>query len=135
MTHSIFLQNHFSFTHQLDVPFICWLCMVINFPITSKFPSIHDFNCKIGKFFKLTYAKKHSFKPTEFSITHTLPALLGFTTSPACDGRTFPTSTHNDSNVMSGHNVLSRHSVKHYEAMIINRFFISWNYIVQSNNK
>ena len=116
MTPLLFLHNDVSFSHQLDVPFICWFCMVIGFSITTQIPRIHNLNCTIGELFKLTCANGHSFTTAKLSVAHLLSSLLRLTTCPISNGRTFFTSTHNACNVMRGRRLLLRHSVKHYKA-------------------
>ena len=124
MKQSLFRHNDFSFSHQLDEPFISWFCMAIDFTITTQIPWIHNFNCTIGNSFKMTRADRHSFTSTKLSVAHLFSSLLRFTNNPTIDRGAFFTSTHIVSNVMSGHFVSLCHSVKHYETMVFNRFFI-----------
>ena len=75
-----------SFSHQLDVPFIAWLCSVIGFAVTAQIPRIHDFDSAKRKFLELNGIQRHSLAMAKLSIAHLFSTLLGFTTSPTCDG-------------------------------------------------
>lgn len=61
---------------------------------------------------------------TEFAITNLFPSLLRFTTNPTTNRRSLSTFAHKILNVMRGHNVSLRHSVKHYKTLIIKYVFI-----------
>ena len=82
------------FSHQLDIPFIGWICTIIGFSVPTQIPGVHDFDGAKGKFFKLTGTNRHPLTTAEFSVTHLLTSLLRFTTNPTCDGGAFFTSTH-----------------------------------------
>ena len=115
MIHILFLQNTFSFSHQLDVPFIRWISMEINLPIATQIPRIHYLNRQMRNAFKEACANGDSFSTAKLSVAHLLPSFLRFTAYPACYWGTFLTSAHFVLNVMRGHRLSLCHSVKHYK--------------------
>lgn len=115
MTHLLFLYNDVSFAHQLDIPFICWFCTVIDFSITAQIPSIHDLDSQIWDTLKAVCPNRNSFSTTKLSVAHLLPSLLRFTTCPICYWGAFFTSAHFVLNVISGHRLSLCHLVKHYK--------------------
>ena len=109
-----------SFSHQFGVPFIVWVRFVVKFTITSQRPRFHHFITSMEKSVIIFCSHHLMLKPTEFSATTLLSALLRLATTPSAYWCSFSASTHNACNVVRGQNVLLRHSVKHYEALIFN---------------
>ncbi len=119
MNHSLSLHNEFSFSHQLDVPFISRFYVIVTFSIATQIPRIHNFNRFVGKTFQVPHADGLMLFTTELSVTHLLAAFLRLASCPISYGRSFLASTHNVSNVVRGRNLLLRHSVKHYETRFV----------------
>ncbi len=60
----------------------------------------------------------------KFAMTKLFSAFLRLTVATCACWKSFSTSTHITCNVMSGHKLSLRHSVKHYEAILFNSCFI-----------
>ena len=116
MKYLLFLHNGVLFSHQLDVPFISWLCMIVILSITTQIPLFNDFPLTIRKPFKLAGMNHCMFSTSKHTMAHLFTLFLRFATAPCANRRSFSTFTHNDCNVMRGRRPSLRHSVKHYKA-------------------
>ena len=119
MNHPLFLHNVFSFSHQLDVPFISWKCAIIILSIATQVPWFYYLPLTIGKFSKLVCMNHCPYSTTKHTMTHLFTLFLRFATTPCANRCLFSTFTHNVCNVMRGHRLLLRHSVKHYKTSFV----------------
>lgn len=86
------------------------------FPITSQIPLFNDFPLMSWKKVVFTCNNKGGFFTTKFTMAYLFASFLRFAAAPSADWCLLSTFTHNACNVMRGHILLMRHSVKHYEA-------------------
>ena len=92
--------------------------MEVAFAVASKVPRFHHFTRQQRQHFHITDGHTLVCTPSKFTITEPFSAFLRFATCPTGDGCAFSASTHDVSNVVSGHVVLLCHSVKHYETIV-----------------
>ena len=112
------------FTHQPEIPFLGRGMTPVCLTVASQIPLFSYFPLAKGKFVIPTTKDKHSFTPSESSVTFLFAFLLRLTTAPCADWSFLFTSTHKTCNVMSGRKLLLRHSVEHYKASGINVFVL-----------
>ena len=119
MNHPLFLHNVFSFSHQLDVPFISWKCAIIILSIATQVPLFYYLPLTIWNFAKLVCMNHCPYTTTKHAMAHFFTIFLRFATTPCAYRCLFSTFTHNACNVMRGHRLLLRHSVKHYKTFFV----------------
>ena len=119
MNHSLSLHNKFSFSHQLDVPFISWKCAIIILSIATQVPLFYYLPLTIRKFSKLVCMNHCPYSTAKYTMAHPFTLFLRFATTPCTNRCLFSTFTHNVCNVMRGHRLLLCHSVKHYETSFV----------------
>ena len=112
------------FPHQLETVFIRRLQVEVAFAVAPKVPRFHYFPCQQRQPFHIADGYALVCAPSKFTITELFSTFLRFATCPTGDGCAFPASTHNVSNVVSGHVVLLSHSVKHYETIVFKQLII-----------
>ena len=97
------------------------------FAISPQVPLLNNFPLTEGKLVVLLRKYQNLFLPAEFTMANLFASLLRLATAPcACRSLLF-TFAHNVSNVMRGRRLSLRHSVKHYETVII-CIITSWRY-------
>lgn len=122
-----------SLSHQFDVPFFIWKMATIMFAITPQIPLLDNFPLARRKLTILFRNNKQMLMPTKFAMADLFTFLLRLTTAPSTCWSLFFTSTHNACNVMRGHNISLRHSVKHYEAVVMIINFMDRSFILIFN--
>ena len=122
-----------SFSHELDIPFFIRKVATIMFAITTQVPLLNNFPLTEGKLVVPFRKYQNLFLPAEFTMANLFASLLRLATAPsACRSLLF-TFAHNVSNVMRGRRLSLRHSVKHYETVIIR--IITSNFYSACKNK
>lgn len=121
-----------SFSHELDIPFFIRKVATIMFAISTQVPLLNNFPLTEGSQVVLLRKYQNMLLPAEFAMANLFASLLRLATAPnACRSLLF-TFAHNVSNVMRGRRLSLRHSVKHYETVII--FVIASNIYSRCKN-
>ena len=105
------------FTHKFDIPIFVREVAKIVFAISTKIPLPDNFPLTERKKIKLFRKDKYLFQSAKLAMAELLASLLRLTAAPCAYWSPFSAFTHNVCNVMRGHRLSLRHSVKHYETI------------------
>ena len=114
-----------SFSHFFLKPLLFRSPTIEALSITPKIPLACNLVLAPRKFLKMLIVHQHMLSSAEFAMTNLLSALLRLTAATCACWKSFSTFTHIACNVVSGRKLSLRHSVKHYEAISLNCWFIS----------
>ena len=108
-----------SLSHEFDKPFFFRIVTTIMFTISPKIPLFNKFPLTIRKFIEPSRKNEYSFFSTKFSMANLFASLLRLAIAPCAYWSPLFAFTHNVRNVMRGHRLSLRHSVKHYETRFV----------------